>query len=317
MAASRYLFWINIFVLLVWTAACGNPYLRSRNADDDMLEMDNLASIDDVAAFSKRAADEELQAREERQREHVERLAAERGQQLDRLAGLDDEDIALALSRLSVAELESLDRYMDEESAERKMMDKREAVDEQRDEVDYEAEDGGREPWKRNTNVEYGEDYADGDEIGLTKRCGEEHRHGEHSWEHRHLERHSNGGGNYHNMDKRMIDGRVAVPSAPLGVYRRESSFNLAADKHVQAKINLLREKKKRQMARKSDRSILPFSHISKPHSLSLSRTNREDRSQPHQCGKTRLQRSIRAHGCESLLQQSDRSASENQAIEH
>lgn len=212
--ASRYLFSISILSLLVWTAACFNPYLRA--SYDDVLELDNLD-------FRKRSVEADQQA--------PKADAAADKQPLKQLADVSDDDIALALSRLSGAELESLDRFMDEESGHE--MDKREAN------AGGYAEEEQAHQWKVSAAEADGyEDYDESDaEAGLEKRCEprhERHRHSECSH------------ANMHGLNKRMAEAMNGPP------FRRQSSFSLAADKHVQAKINLLREKQKRQMAGRS-----------------------------------------------------------------
>lgn len=216
MAVSRYLFSISILSLLVWTAACFMPQLRA--SYDDGLEMDSLD-------YRKRSADADRLSSKQPAKGTDQRP-------LKTLADLSEEDINRALSRLSGAEIESLDRLMDEEAHHE--MDKRDA--------NVYVEEEQAHEWK--VNAANGDGYEDYDELedetGLSKHCErrqERHRHSEH------------GQANQHGLNKRMAD---TVDRGSIDLFRRDSSFNLAADKHVQAKIDLLREKQKRQMAGES-----------------------------------------------------------------
>lgn len=271
--ASRYLFLINIFVLLCGTAACGNPFLRSsnnNNYDGDAI-MDLGSSINDldVRQTNKRSTlhkandDTKVQV----QNGNKDDVAREK---LNKLAGLSDDEIATALSRFSVAELATLDRFMDETSIpehmnEQKAVDKRETASNGRVVHDYDyndddvdGEDATGLQLKRNANGhDYYDDYYFLDDGGrnnadLSKRCeNTQHDHSEQAMP----ERRAQLPGEYrrHMHFKRMA-ADVAQPYAE-SMMRRDrtaTTFNLAADKHVQAKINLLREKQKRQMACKS-----------------------------------------------------------------
>lgn len=248
--------------MLVWTAACFNPYLRDDTAAaDDQQAFDQL----DYAVHKRTplAADDESErmnvVRHTRRTSRHSSRAAGAGdadaapsaagdtsttvddrRQLSDFAHLSDDDIQRALSRLSTTELRSLDYFMDEEIGH--AMDKRETSRRDADEALDREE--ARE-WRK--TVSDGDGYDDYGEMDDNEDGGQ----GGASGAQKHEE-------DDHAMSKRMAMGQLGERVERAGgggqrreIFRRSSSFNQAADKHVQAHINLLREKQKRQMAGK------------------------------------------------------------------
>lgn len=284
MHTSRCLFWINIFTMLVWTAACFNPYLRDDAAADDQQAFDQL----DYAAHKRSvegsesahsAAANRANLRHTRRtggggsRRNSARVSEDSAaagdsasstvddqRQLSDFAHLSDDDITRALSRLSTTELRSLDYFMDEEIGGQHAMDKRETA---RRDADAEQDREEARQWRK--TVSDGDGY---DDYGEMDDGGEEAAGNSEKREHNAVHGGGGGGGggggrarerhdeedDLHAMSKRMAAmgiGQVGMGGVSRDLFRRSSSFNQAADKHVQAKINLLREKQKRQMAGK------------------------------------------------------------------
>lgn len=152
---------------------------------------------------------------------------------------MSDEDIATALSKLSIREMQALDAFIDAEADEmNSMLMKREAIDgvdaadaaeEEEDEMANETETAE----EREDETALAEDDAD---EGPTKRCNcpkcQANRLP----------------ANSHFMSESSTRTEREVPWAPL---RTARSRKMTADQRIEAKMNFLRDKNKRQLASK------------------------------------------------------------------
>lgn len=117
------IFLIYVFSTVVYSGCCFNPYLRdpSNQNADQMLE---YADFDNEVGYDKR----EIAGNEDKQQDvkvggewnpnkepmMKKRSVVDNMSRLGELNKMNDDDIAAALSRLSVGELDTLDRFIDE-----------------------------------------------------------------------------------------------------------------------------------------------------------------------------------------------------------
>lgn len=113
------IFLISVYSTFVYSGCCLNPYFgedRYENAD----RVNEYSDIDTDGSFEKRAIDRnEVVHRDEDSREENNAVKRKRSvvknmPGLGELNKMNDDDIAAALSRLSVGELDTLDRFIDE-----------------------------------------------------------------------------------------------------------------------------------------------------------------------------------------------------------
>lgn len=115
----HHIFLISVFSTVVYSGCCFNPYLRDHQDADQIAE---YADFDSDAAHDKREiARRGNEQQDEDMREDNRAVSAMRKRsvmehmpRLGELNQMNDDDIAAALSRLSVGELDTLDRFIDE-----------------------------------------------------------------------------------------------------------------------------------------------------------------------------------------------------------
>lgn len=167
---------------------------------------------------------------------------------LSQLNDMSDEDIATALSKLSIREMQALDSFID---AEAKQMDsmlmKREATEsenvsaEEEGGMSQQEEEEGEEDEEAQI-TEGGEPVNDGVVEAPTKRCNcPKCKEGQRTPAH-----------------SQFVASRHER-EVPWNPYRNVRSQKMTADQRIEAKMNFLRDKNKRQLACKYKYILFPL----------------------------------------------------------